>query len=141
VKVQVAQSCPTLRPHGLYSPWNSPGQNTGVGTLSPSPGDLSSSGIEPTSPTLQEDSLPAEPQRKSKNTRMGSLSLFQRIFLTQELNWRLLHCRQILHQLSYQGSPFKPYIKNLFKPCIKDGHGACVITRRGDNVRQSTQRA
>ena len=24
----------TLRPHGLYSPWNSPGQNTGVGSLS-----------------------------------------------------------------------------------------------------------
>ena len=23
-----------LRPHGLYSPWNSPGQNTGVGSLS-----------------------------------------------------------------------------------------------------------
>ena len=23
-----------LQPHGLYSPWNSPGQNTGVGTLS-----------------------------------------------------------------------------------------------------------
>ena len=23
----------SLRPHGLYSPWNSPGQNTGVGTL------------------------------------------------------------------------------------------------------------
>ena len=22
-----------LRPHGLYSPWNSPGQNTGVGSL------------------------------------------------------------------------------------------------------------
>ena len=21
----------SLRPHGLYSPWNSPGQNTGVG--------------------------------------------------------------------------------------------------------------
>ena len=27
-------SCPTLRPHGLYSPWNSPGQKTGVGSLS-----------------------------------------------------------------------------------------------------------
>ena len=25
--------CPTLRSHGLYSPWNSPGQNTGVGDL------------------------------------------------------------------------------------------------------------
>ena len=23
-----------LRPHGLYSPWNSPGQNNGVGSLS-----------------------------------------------------------------------------------------------------------
>ena len=25
----------SLRPHELYSPWNSPGQNTGVGSLSP----------------------------------------------------------------------------------------------------------
>ena len=24
----------SLRPHGMYSPWNSPGQNTGVGSLS-----------------------------------------------------------------------------------------------------------
>ena len=31
----VTQSCPTLLwPHGLYNPWNSPGQNTGVGKLS-----------------------------------------------------------------------------------------------------------
>ena len=36
---------------------------------------------------------------------MGSLSLLQRTFLTQESNWRLLQCRQILYQLSYQGSP------------------------------------
>ena len=33
-KVKVTQSCLTLcDPHGLYSPWNSPGQNTGVGSL------------------------------------------------------------------------------------------------------------
>ena len=39
VKVKVAQSCPTLlRPHGLYSPWNSAGQNTRVGRLSHSYG-------------------------------------------------------------------------------------------------------
>ena len=32
--VKVAQLCLTyLRPHGLYRPWNSPGQNTGVGSL------------------------------------------------------------------------------------------------------------
>ena len=34
VKVIVALLCPTLRPHRLYSPWNSPGQNTGVGSCS-----------------------------------------------------------------------------------------------------------
>ena len=45
-----------------YSPWSSPGQNTGV----------------------------------------GSLSLLQQIFPSQELNWCLLHCRRILYQLSYQ---------------------------------------
>ena len=33
-EVKVAQSCLTLWPHGLYHPWNSPGQNTGVGCLS-----------------------------------------------------------------------------------------------------------
>ena len=51
------------------------------------------------------DSLPAEPQGKSKNTGMSSLSLLQQIYLTQESNWGLLNCRQILYQLSYQGSP------------------------------------
>ena len=55
----------SLRPHGLYSPWDSPGQNTGA----------------------------------------GSLSLLQGIFPVQELNPALLHCRQILYQLSHEGSP------------------------------------
>ena len=35
------------------------------------------------------------------NPGVGSLSLHQQIFPTQELNWGLLHCRQILYQLSY----------------------------------------
>ena len=65
--MKVAQSCLTLRLHGLYSPWNSPGQNTGVGSLS------LLQGIEPRSPALQVDSLPAEPQEKPKNTGVGSL--------------------------------------------------------------------
>ena len=33
-KVKGAQSCLTLQPHRLYSPWNSPDQNSGVGSLS-----------------------------------------------------------------------------------------------------------
>ena len=71
----------------------------------PSPGNLPNQGIEPRSSTLQEDSLPAKPQWKPKNTGVGSLSVLQRIFATQELNQGLLNCRQILYQLSYQGSP------------------------------------
>ena len=35
---------------------------------------------------------------------MSSLSLLQQIFTTQKSNQSLLHCRQILYQLSYQGS-------------------------------------
>ena len=48
------------------------------------------------SPALQEDSLPSEPPGKPKNTGVGSLSFLQGIFLTQELNQGLPHCRQIL---------------------------------------------
>ena len=55
----------SLWPHELYSPWNSPGQNTGV----------------------------------------GSLSFFQQISPTQGSNPGLPHCRQILYQLSHNGSP------------------------------------
>ena len=67
----------SFRPHRLYSPWNSPGQNTAV----------------------------------------GSLSLLQGIFPTQESNQGLLHCRWILYQLSYQGSPYVSYV-----------HKICILT-------------
>ena len=49
----------TLRPHALWGPWNSPGQNTGVGSL-PFPGNLPNLGTESESPALQADSLPTE---------------------------------------------------------------------------------
>ena len=55
---------------------------------------------------MQVDFLRAEPQGKPKNTGLGSLSLLQQIFPTQELNQGLLYCRQVLYQLSYQGSLF-----------------------------------
>ena len=75
----------------------------------PFSGDLPNPGIEPRSPTLQADYLPAEPQEKPRNSWVGRLSLLQQIFPAQELNWGLLHCRQILYPLSYQGSPKQPY--------------------------------
>ena len=49
----------SLQPHGLYSPWNSPGQNTGVVAF-PFSRDLPNPGIELGSPEFQAESLPAE---------------------------------------------------------------------------------
>ena len=43
----MAQLYPTLRPHGLYSPWNSLGQNTGVGSLSLLQGIFPTQGSNP----------------------------------------------------------------------------------------------
>ena len=57
------------------------------------------------SPTWQVDSLPSEPPGKPENTGVGILSLLQGNFLIQESNWSLLHCRRIIYQLSYPGSP------------------------------------
>ena len=63
----------SLQLHGIYTPWNSPGQNTGV----------------------------------------GSLSLLQGSFPTQGSNPGLPHWRQILYQLSHQGSHILGLLVNL----------------------------
>ena len=47
MKVKVAQSCDSSRLDGLYSPWNSPGQNTGVGSLSLLQGIFTTQGSNP----------------------------------------------------------------------------------------------
>ena len=47
VKVKVTQLCLTLWPHGLQSPWNSPGWNTGVGSLSLLQGPFPTQGLNP----------------------------------------------------------------------------------------------
>ena len=52
----------------------------------PSSRDLPNPGIESRSPSLQADSLLSEPPGKPMNTEVGSLSLLQGIFPTQELN-------------------------------------------------------
>ena len=49
-RVKVAQSCPTLQPHGLHHPWNSPGQNTGGGSLSLLQGIFPTQGSNPDFP-------------------------------------------------------------------------------------------
>ena len=53
----------SLRSHELYSSWNSPGQNTGVGNLSLLQGIFPTQG---SNPALQADYLPAELSGKPK---------------------------------------------------------------------------
>ena len=93
-----------------YSPWNSPGQNTGVASLSLLQGIFPMQGSNPGFPLcrwiLYQLSHKGSPriQAKLKNTGVGNLSLLQGIFPTQESNRVLLHCRWILYQLSHKGS-------------------------------------
>ena len=70
----------SLRPHGLYGPWSSPGQNTGVGSLSLLQGIFPTQGWNPGLPQcvwiLYQQShkgsprilLPAEPQGFLENS-------------------------------------------------------------------------
>ena len=95
----------SLQPHGLYTVHGILQARILEWVAFPFSRGSSSPGIEPRSPTLQVDSLPAEPQGKPKNTGVGSLSLLQRIFLTQGSNPGLPHCRWILYQLSHKRSP------------------------------------
>ena len=82
---------------------------------------------QPRSPKSQRESLPTEPQGKPKNTRVGSLSLLQRIFLTQESNWGLLHCRQILYQRSYCVDHNKLW--KMLKEIRRPNHLTCLLRK------------
>ena len=119
VKVQVTQSWPTFCDPMAYIVHGILQARILEWVAFPFSGNLPNPGIEPRSPALQADSLPAEPQGKPKNIGVGSLSLLQWIFPTQESNWGLLHCRQILYQLSYQGSSLYIYIYTLLILCVK----------------------
>ena len=95
----------SLQPHGIQSmQFSIPEYWSGKPSYPMLERVLPNPGIEPRSPSLQADSLLAEPQGKPKNTEVGSLSLLQQIFPTQESNRGLLHCRWVLYQLSYQGT-------------------------------------
>ena len=57
------------------------------------------------SDSMQPDGLCSPWNSPGRNTAVGSLFLLQGIFPAQGSNPGLLDCRQILYQLSYQGSP------------------------------------
>ena len=62
VKVKVAQSCLTLCDPMDYSPWNSPGQHTGVGSIFLLQGMLPTQGLNPGLPHCRQILYQLEPQ-------------------------------------------------------------------------------
>ena len=113
--MKVTQSYPTLcNPMDCtYSPWNSPGQNTGAGSLSllqwTFPTQGSNPGLLHCKWILYQLSyrggLYSPWNSPHQNPGVGSRSLLQGIFPTQGLNLGLLHCKWILYQLSHKGNP------------------------------------
>ena len=94
--LKVTQTCQTLCDPIDYSPWNSPGQNT----------------------------------------RVGSLSFLQGISPTQGSNPGLPHCRQILCQLSHQGSP-----ELLLLNCGVGEDSWQSLRQQGDQTSQSQRKS
>ena len=97
----------SLRPNGLYSPWDSPGQDTGVGSLSLLQGIFPTQGSNPGLLHCRQILYQLSHKGSPRILEWVAYPFSRKIFPTQELNWGLLHCRWILYQLSYLGSPKK----------------------------------
>ena len=110
----------SLWPHGLYNPCNSPGQNTGVGSLSLLQGIFPTQGLNPGLLHCRQILYQLGHKGKPKNTGVGTLSFLQQIFLIQESNQGLLNCRLILYQLSCEGSMESINALYAFSSVIKD---------------------
>ena len=130
-----SQSCSVMSDplwhHGLHSPWNSPGQNTGVGSLSLLQAIFPTQGLNPG--LLHCRWILYQLSHKGSNTlatpwtvaRQDPLSMgFSRQecwgglpfpspgdLPDQGSNPGLLHCRQILYWLTYEGSPVESEVK------------------------------
>ena len=104
-RVRLFCDCTDCSPPASSVHGDSPGKNAGVDCHTPSRGSSQPTDGTQVSRVAGGDSLLSEPPEKPKNTGVGSPSLLQGNFPTQESNWGLRHCRWILSQLSCQGSP------------------------------------
>ena len=115
----------SLQPHGTYSRGNSPGKNTGVGSLSLLQGIFSTRGSNPGLPHCRWIIYQLSHKGSPRVLEWVAYSFSRGIFQTQELNWGLLYCRQILYQLSYQGS-HSPRASSILLTKVKLGLWACT---------------
>ena len=98
-------SCVQLCDPCDFSPWNSPGQNTGVGSLYVLQRLFPTQGLNLGLPHCRWILYQLIHKGSPRILEWVAYPFLQRIFLTQELNQGLLHCRRILYQLSYEGCP------------------------------------
>ena len=102
-----------LPPHGLYSLWDSLGQNTRVGSLSLFQGVFPIQGSNPGLPHCRQILYQLSHKGSARivesvaypfSSRSVAISYSRGVVPTQGLNLCLLHCRQILYPLSHQGT-------------------------------------
>ena len=104
-EVKVTRSCLTLCSPMDYSPWNSPGQNTGVSNLSLLQGIFPTQGLNPSFPHCRQIFYQLSHKGSPRILEWVTYPFSSRSSQLRNQNWGLLHYRQILYQLSYQGSP------------------------------------
>ena len=91
----------------FVTPWNSPGQNTGAGTLSLLQVIFPTQGSNPGLSHCRQILYQLSHKGSPRILEWVAYPLLWWIFPAQESNQGLLHCRWILYQLSYQGSFFR----------------------------------
>ena len=93
----------SLRPHGLYSPWNSPGQNTDVGSLSLLQGIFP--GLNPDLPHCRWILYQLSHKGSPRILEWVAYAFSRGSSRLRNLTRVSCICRQLLYQLSYEGSP------------------------------------
>ena len=109
-EVKFSASCSVvsnfLRPHGLYSPWNSPGQNTGIGSRSLLQGIFPTQGLN--WGLLHCSWILYQLSHKGNPRILEWVAYpFSRVSSWTRNQTGLLHCRWILYQQSCQRSSKK----------------------------------
>ena len=95
----------SLWPHELYSPWNFPGQNSGVGSLSLLQGIFPSQGLNLGLPHCGWIRYQLRHRGSPRILEWGGLPIPSPVDLPNPgIEPGLLHCRWILCQLNYQRS-------------------------------------
>ena len=120
----------SLCPHGLYSPWNSPGQNTGVGSFSLLEGIVPTQGSNPGLLHYRWILYQLSHKRSPRILEWVAYPFSSRSSRPRNWTW-VLHHRWILYPLSHQGSQLnvQPQAKDLMSFCFSSSN----VTRKTSN--------